>query len=80
MNGSHMKCQRCDGKGQVTNWSFGVREPDECSDCGGSGSVWRYNSGALASYYGGPFLSGPDALRLKTIDLPRDTGAGLRRG
>lgn len=58
-SGSQIRCANCDGKGLVTTWSFGVKEPDECRDCGGSGMNWRYPSGAIARHYAGPFLSGP---------------------
>ena len=53
-----IKCQRCDGHGQVAG---GPNYPDECPDCGGSGVVVRYPSGAIAKYVGGPFLSGRPA-------------------
>lgn len=59
-------CVRCNGHGQVAHWSFGTMEPDECPDCGGSGLNWRYPSGAIAKYYGGPFLSGPSRRALAT--------------
>jgi hypothetical protein len=59
LRGKHVKCDLCDGHGQRARWSFGVIEPDECPDCGGSGLIWEYPSGALAKWYGGPFLSGP---------------------
>lgn len=51
-----VKCDRCDGHGIVQAW---VNIPDECPDCGGSGRICQYPSGALARYYGGPLLSGP---------------------
>lgn len=56
LNGNHIRCDRCDGKGQITSWQFGVKEPDECPDCGGSGKNWQYSGGAIASYYGGPLI------------------------
>jgi hypothetical protein len=37
-------------------WSFGVKEPDECPDCGGSGANWQYPGGTIAVCYGGPLL------------------------
>jgi DnaJ-class molecular chaperone len=49
-------CVRCDGHGLVGTWSFGVKEPDECKDCGGTGRNWQYPNGAVAQYYSGPFL------------------------
>jgi len=54
--GQFIKCARCDGHGLISTWSFGVKEPDECPDCGGSGRNWQYPSGIIASYYSGPFL------------------------
>lgn len=54
MNGEILKCYKCDGKGLVTSWSFGVKEPDECGNCGGSGLNWIYPSGVIAKYYSGP--------------------------
>lgn len=56
MNGKQIKCDRCNGHGMVTSWQFGVKEPDECKDCGGSGVLWLYPSGTLAKYYSGPLL------------------------
>jgi hypothetical protein len=53
-----IKCGRCDGIGQV---AAGVNYPDECPDCGGSGLITQYPSGALAKYEGGPFLAGPSS-------------------
>lgn len=55
-NGEFVKCANCDGHGAITVWSFGVKEPDECRSCGGSGRNWRYPSGKVASHYGGPFV------------------------
>lgn len=59
-NGRRIQCATCDGKGQRSVWSFGVKEPDECADCGGSGFNWRYDGGAIAKYYSGPLI-GRDA-------------------
>lgn len=56
LSGKHISCARCDGAGYRTVWSFGVKEPDECPDCGGSGRNWQYPRGAIAAYYGGPFI------------------------
>ena len=58
-----IKCNRCDGHGVVESWP---NIPDECPDCGGSGSIVEYPSGALAKYHGGPFLSGPTKRRPRT--------------
>jgi hypothetical protein len=58
---TRVKCDRCDGHGMRTVWSFGVKEPDECPDCGGGGTIIRYASGRLASYPGGPFLGNDPA-------------------
>lgn len=55
-SGAHIRCCTCDGHGQRSVWCFGVKEPDECPDCGGSGKNWRYPSGVIARYYGGPLL------------------------
>lgn len=54
--GSPIKCVRCDGHGFVTTWSFGVKEPDECIDCLGSGTNWQYPKGAIAKFYSGPLI------------------------
>jgi len=51
--GRSVRCQRCDGKGSVFSWSYGV---DECPNCYGSGLNWLYPNGALARCYSGPFL------------------------
>lgn len=56
MNGKHIVCVSCDGHGYRTTWSFGVKEPDECGSCGGTGKHWRYPGGAIARYYGGPLV------------------------
>lgn len=52
----HVHCVRCDGKGLVSSWSFGVKEPDECPDCCGAGVNWQYDNGMVARYRGGPFV------------------------
>ena len=54
--GRSIPCARCTGHGLVTVWSFGVKEPEECADCGGSGRNWQYPSGAIARYYSGPLI------------------------
>lgn len=54
--GQPVKCARCDGAGFLLVWSFGVKEPDECVDCGGSGQNWQYPGGAIARYYSGPLI------------------------
>lgn len=51
-----IKCCRCDGKGIVARWAWDGPEPDECSDCGGAGTIVRYESGYYASWPGGPML------------------------
>jgi len=54
--GQCVTCASCGGAGIVTVWSFGVKEPDECSGCYGSGQNWRYPNGMVAKHYGGPFV------------------------
>jgi len=54
--GKSITCANCDGHGLISSWSFGVNEPDECRDCGGSGRNWQYPGGAIARYYSGPLL------------------------
>ena len=56
MAGQHVQCGHCDGAGWRTVWSFGVKEPDECGTCYGTGRLWRYPSGLLARCYAGPLL------------------------
>ena len=56
MNGCKIKCDRCDGHGIVQNGNNYDPCPEECADCNGSGNIWRYNSGVLAKYYGGPLI------------------------
>ena len=63
--GRSIRCVRCGGHGLVTVWSFGVQEPDECADCGGSGTNWRYPRGAIARYYSGPLI-GREACNTRT--------------
>ena len=55
-NGEYISCAQCDGHGQVSSWSFGVKEPDECGACGGSGLNWKYSGGAVAKHYAGPMI------------------------
>ena len=54
--GKYVACGLCCGSGIVTSWSLGVKEPDECSGCYGSGLNWRYPSGVVSKFYGGPFV------------------------
>jgi DnaJ-class molecular chaperone len=54
--GKSIPCAQCGGHGLRAVWSFGVKEPDECGDCGGSGSNWQYPRGAIAKYYSGPLI------------------------
>ena len=56
--GESISCTSCAGHGIVSTWSFGVKEPNECGDCGGSGQNWKYPGGTIARYYGGPLVSG----------------------
>lgn len=51
-----IKCYRCNGHGMITSWQFGVKEPDECSTCGGKGFIYQYKNGACAMWRGGPFV------------------------
>lgn len=67
ITGKAIKCQTCDGHGQVSYWSYGVKEPEECKDCGGSGDNWQYPSGAIARYYSGPFLAGASKPKINQI-------------
>jgi hypothetical protein len=54
--GSWIRCPRCGGWGVVSVYSAGDFEgPSECPKCNG-GQKWRYPSGRLAMYPGGPFL------------------------
>lgn len=79
MNGKHIKCSRCDGHGLRTVWSFGVKEPDECPDCGGSGNVWRYESGVIAKWYGGPLLGRDPAAKPALLESMGNVAEGLER-
>ena len=54
--GHRIQCADCGGHGIVTYWSFGVKEPDECGWCFGSGSNWQYPSGLIAKHYAGPLI------------------------
>ena len=54
--GGYVTCVACGGAGIVFTWSFGVKEPDECSGCYGSGRNWRYRNGMIAKHYAGPFV------------------------
>lgn len=68
MTAKRIKCDRCNGIGQV---EAGVNYPDECPDCGGSGTIVQYQSGATARYVGGPFLSGPTKPALHSTEGER---------
>ncbi len=54
VNGKTIICAHCRGFGVVQVYFDGP--PGECPDCTGSGHNWRYSGGAIAAYYGGPFL------------------------
>ena len=56
MSGKAIKCPHCEGRGIVAVWSFGVKEPDECSRFAGSRINWIYPNGAIARYYAGPLI------------------------
>lgn len=45
----YVNCGCCNGL------EWGGEYPRECRNCGGSGRVYRYASGRLALWYGGPF-------------------------
>ena len=70
MNGKPISCALCGGAGYRTVWSFGVKEPDECRDCGGSGQNWLYPNGAIARYYSGPLI-GREPRNPPTIEATR---------
>lgn len=53
LNGKLITCFACDGYGIVDS---GYHNPDECSNCGGSGFNWEYSGGAIARYYSGPLI------------------------
>ena len=53
--GERITCPNCSGHGIVDR---SYHDPDECRYCGGSGLIWKYRSGVLARYYGGPLLAG----------------------
>lgn len=46
-------CHHCGGAGLKLTYG----EADECPACGGSGRLWKYPSGSLVGYPGGPFVS-----------------------
>jgi DnaJ-class molecular chaperone len=54
--GEWCRCATCSGYGLVQHPNRFDPSPEECRDCGGSGRVWQYLSGALARYPGGPFV------------------------
>lgn len=54
--GWRISCVCCSGTGLVAVWSFGVKEPEECCGCDGSGQNWQYPDGMIARYYAGPFV------------------------
>ena len=54
MNGKSITCATCNGHGKLQH--VVNRHSDECGDCGGGGSNWLYNGGAIAKYYSGPLV------------------------
>jgi hypothetical protein len=50
MNGQPCDCLNCGGHGLVLSMAG---EPTECPQCDG-GTWWRYDSGVMAQWYGGP--------------------------
>ena len=60
--GEWITCWNCGGYGVVSGYTFGGTDftgAKECAKCS-SGGMWRYPSGVLARYPGGP-LCGRDA-------------------
>lgn len=52
--GTLIQCSRCGGHGVIDAGYLEVN-PVECPACSG-GYQWRYPSGAIAMYPGGPFM------------------------
>ncbi len=52
-NGKLIPCYYCGGTGMIVGqWG----DPEECNTCESIGTLWRYNGGAIAQYYSGPFI------------------------
>ena len=63
---NRITCYRCDGHGVIASYDMdGFLSPDECPDCGGAGTIVQYESGAIASWPGGPLLGRVPALPSK---------------
>ncbi|RWB94494.1 MAG: hypothetical protein EOS51_33005 [Mesorhizobium sp.] len=56
MNGSLIKCARCNGSGIGQKASAYQPWDEECCDCGGSGKNWQYSGGAIAKHYSGQLI------------------------
>lgn len=74
--GRYVTCASCGGAGIVSVWSFGVKEPDECSGCYGSGRNWRYLNGMVAKHYAGPFVGSDRDFQTGHPIAPGVTGEG----
>lgn len=68
-SGRQIACVRCNGSG-IAEYANSYRPwHEECSDCGGSGSNWRYPRGAIARYYSGPLIGKEPNSRERFIKL-----------
>jgi hypothetical protein len=55
VNGREITCGQCRGHGLVSDYSTGDFEGAmDCPGCAGQGYLWRYDSGILALWHGGP--------------------------
>jgi hypothetical protein len=52
-----VRCHNCNGHGIVSDYGLGedFYGPEECSTCGGSGTLWKSPHNRLAVYPGGEF-------------------------
>lgn len=68
--GEWIQCSACAGHGVVSGYTMGgdFAGPMECRGCC-NGGVWRYPSGALAKYPGGPFVGRDDATTV--VETPK---------
>lgn len=57
MTWGKVKCADCMGYGQVSDYrGDDFHGAVDCSECGGTGSLWVSPKGRIAHYPGGPFL------------------------
>lgn len=76
--GKWIRCSSCGGHGLVSGYTLGGTDflgAEECRHCS-SGRIWRYPSGVLALYPGGPLCGRDESAKPRTRE---SGGAFVRR-